>query len=85
MKGVLRGVLESLQGLEDTFFLKSSLCVYFTRQVLTAAERTRRALDGFLGGEDGDYPRLDRAISRLDKAAKTLADKSQMRDGVTLT
>ena len=85
VKEALEGVLESLQGLEDSFFLKSGLCVYFTRRLLSAAERSRRALDDFQGGEDGDFAPLNRALSRLSKAASTLADKSEMRDGVTLT
>lgn len=78
VKGTLEGALASLEGVEETFFLKSSLCVYFTKQLLTAAEGAKRALGG-------DQAQLKRAVARLAKAASTLADKSQMRDGVTLT
>ena len=77
----LEGVLTTLTGLEDTFFLKSNLCVYFTKQLLTAAERTKRALES----GDGASASTNRAVKRLAKAAETLADKSQMRDSVALT
>ena len=84
-KGALERVLTTLDGLEDSFFLKSNLCLYFTKRLLTATERTKRALDDALVGDGGAPPSLERAIPRLIKAAETLADRAQMRDGVTLT
>lgn len=84
-KRALDGALASLKGLEDTFFLRSNLCVYFTKQLFTAAERSKRALDDLLKGAEAGPSKLNQAAARLAKAAATLADKSQMRDGVTLT
>ncbi|OGO04128.1 MAG: hypothetical protein A2Y73_05425 [Chloroflexi bacterium RBG_13_56_8] len=81
----LEGVLATLHGVSDTFFLQSNLCLYFTKQLLNAAQTTKRALDSALAGDDAANASLQRALPRLTKAAQTLGDKSQMRDGVTLT
>jgi len=84
-KGTLERALASLKGLEDTFFLRTNLCVYFTRQLLSAAGRSKGALDDCLKEAEAEPSKLNQAVARLAKAVATLADKSQMRDGVTLT
>lgn len=86
---MLEGIIEILEGVADTFFLRSNLCVYFTARCLRAARAAKEELAGLEGVSSEEvgqgFQQVERQLAALEKAAKTLADKAGMSQGVTLT
>ena len=75
-----------LRATEDRFFLKTKMCLPFARK----CEEAARALDALLAETSAQQPalgaqqRLAVALEALEKAARTLDERSQMR-GMTIT
>jgi hypothetical protein len=74
-----------LGAVTDRFFLKTRVCLPFTKRCEDAA----KALDVLLAEAPAqlasdDQPRVDAALDRLERVAKTLDERSQMR-GMAIT
>ena len=75
-----------LRGTADRFYLKTRVCLPFARKCEEAAQALEDALTGRVGvadraTEDG---RLDAALEGLEKAARTLDERSMMQ-GMAIT
>lgn len=73
----LEGVSGDLQALMEAIFVKSALCVPFT----AACDRAAKAVAA-AAADGGD---VGAAITRLEKAAKTVRDKSTGAGGAIIT
>lgn len=86
---ILEGIVRTLEGVADTFFLRTNLCVYFTARCLRVAKAAREALASLEGVSSGEicqgFQWMERELAGLEKAAKTLADKAGMPQEMTLT
>ncbi len=88
-RAILEGVVRTLESVAGTFFLRTNLCVYFTAHCLRVAKAAREALANLEGLSSGEvsqaFQQVERELANLEKAAKTLADKAETPQGVTLT
>ncbi len=72
----LDSVSGDLQSLVEVIFVKSALCVPFT----AACDRAAKAVAAAAAGGD-----IGAAVARLEKAAKTVRDKSTGAGGAIIT
>jgi hypothetical protein len=78
-QGRLAALAESLHGMGDRFFLKTRVCLPFARKCDQAAEGLE-ALAGERSGQD----KLEAALAALEKAVRTLDERSMMQ-GMAIT
>ena len=78
----LGSIEDLLRVVMDRFFLKTRVCLPFARKCAKATE----ALTALLAGQQaaGDQERLSAAIEALEKAARTLDERSIMQ-GMAIT
>ena len=77
-QGRLAALVELLQGMGDRFFLKTRVCLPFARKCDQAAE----SLDSLVA--EGDPSKLGSALTLLEKAVRTLDERSMMQ-GMAIT
>ena len=78
-QGRLTVLAELLRGMGDRFFLKTRVCLPFARKCEQAAEGL-----GALVAEQGGQQKLDAALTVLEKAVRTLDERSMMQ-GMAIT
>lgn len=78
-QGRLTAVAELLHGTSDRFFLKTRVCLPFARKCKEAANRLEA-----LVSEQGAQEQLEDALNALEKAARTLDERSMMQ-GMAIT
>ena len=84
-QGRLASVVELLQGTTDRFFLKTRVCLPFARKCEEAAQALEDLLAELSTGPAADAQgRLDAALEGLEKAARTLDERSLMQ-GMAIT
>jgi len=77
-RGVLEGVLVSLNEVSDKFFIKTMMSVPPTKACRTEATAVATLI------ADQKWASLPAAVDKLDKATKALVTKAKM-DGTTIT
>jgi hypothetical protein len=77
--GRLAALVELLQGMSDRFFLKTRVCLPFARKCDQAAGGLET-----LVAEQGEQKQLEAALVALEKAARTLDERSMMQ-GMAIT
>ena len=78
-QGRLTTLAELLQGMGDRFFLKTRVCLPFARKCDQAAEGLET-----LVAEQGGQPNLEASLTVLEKAVRTLDERSMMQ-GMSIT
>jgi hypothetical protein len=78
-EGRLAALAELLRGMGDRFFLKTRVCLPFARKCDQAADGLEA-----LVGEQGGQAELDAALVALEKAVRTLDERSMMQ-GMAIT
>jgi len=78
MLGRLATIAELLQGTTDRFFLKTRVCLPFARKCEQAAEELEAVV------AEGGQGQLEGALVALEKAARTLDERSMMQ-GMAIT
>jgi hypothetical protein len=69
-----------IEGTMDRYFLKTRVCLPFARK----CEEAAAALDGLLAEPDAKAEDLEAALDALEKAARTLDERSMMQ-GMAIT
>ena len=84
-QGRLAALAELLRGMGDRFFLKTRVCLPFARKCDQAAEGLE-TLVAEQGGpsQEGGMPKLEAALTVLEKAVRTLDERSMMQ-GMSIT
>ena len=75
----LTSVAELLRGTMDRFFLKTRVCLPFARKCERAAGELAERVD-----EPASQQKLETALGALEKAARTLDERSMMQ-GMSIT
>ena len=77
----LQGILSTLEGLQDRFFLRSKLCLPFAARCARGAEYLANLLPALEGGADAQAPqRVSEALGALEQAVKLLDQRSSVQD-----
>ena len=76
----LAAVAELLRGTTDRFFLKTRVCLPFARKCDQAADK----LETLAGEQAPQETALEAALAALEKAARTLDERSMMQ-GMSIT
>jgi hypothetical protein len=77
--GRLAALVELLRGMDDRFFLKTRVCLPFARKCDQAADELQA-----LVGQQGGPEQLEAALVALEKAVRTLDERSMMQ-GMAIT
>ena len=81
-QGKLAAIAATLRGMGDRFFLKTRVCLPFARKCDQAAQALEELLDDLPAADS--RPTLDAALEALEKAARTLDERSMM-EGMAIT